>query len=102
MLRRIKEKISRGFFTMASSPCTPTPPSMASRMAGARLPDKSIDIEAVIKQQEMARDLPLPSLSAGQISACKNALKLLKQKSKSSSGRGVIDREFDTLQVFIC
>jgi hypothetical protein len=66
----------------------------------ARPPDRSFDIRAVIKQQDVARDLALPSLTAAQIASCEIALKVLKQKVKGTGGRNVIDREFDTLQVF--
>lgn len=88
--------MASGSSGMASSPATPTPASMTSRMA--RPPDRSFDIRAVIKQQDVARDLALPSLTAAQIASCENALKVLKQKVKGTGGRNVIDREFDTLQ----
>jgi hypothetical protein len=90
--------VASGSSGMASSPATPTPASMTSRMA--RPPDRSFDIRAVIKQQDVARDLALPSLTAAQIASCEIALKVLKQKVKGTGGRNVIDREFDTLQVF--
>ncbi|KAG0578237.1 hypothetical protein M758_4G007400 [Ceratodon purpureus] len=81
---------------MASSPVTPTPPSMTSRMA--RPPDRSFDIRSVVKQQDVAKDLPLPALTPTQIATCEHALKELKQKVKGNGGRNVIDREFDALQ----
>lgn len=101
-VKQIKEaEINRGgSSTMASSPVTPTPPSMTSRMA--RPPDRSVDMRAIIKQQEISRDLPLPSLTATQISTCKNVLLQLKQKIQGNGGRNMVDREFDTLQVCRC
>ena len=98
--KQIKEAVAGGSSGMASSPVTPTPPSMTSRMT--RPPDRSFDIRRVIEQQDVAMDLPLPPLTATQIATCENALKELKQKVKGSGGRNVIDREFDTLEVFNC
>lgn len=94
----IKGAVASGSSGMASSPVTPTPPSVASRRA--RPPDMSFDIRAVIKQQDVAKDLPLPSLTATQITTCENALKELKQKAIGNGVRNAIDREFDALQVF--
>ena len=70
---------------------------MTSRMA--RPPDRSFDIRSVVKQQDVAKDLPLPALTPTQIATCEHALKELKQKVKGNGGRNVIDREFDALQV---
>ena len=57
------------------------------------------DIRAVIKQQEMTKDLPLPSLTAKQILDCEEALEQLNSRMRSNGGRSQVDREFDTLQV---
>lgn len=93
------EVAAGGFSTMSSSPATTT---TSRNMAGARTLDREFDLRAVIKQQRIKRDLPLPSLTASQILTCENALKQLKLKAKGNGGRnlnGAIDCEFDTLQV---
>lgn len=84
---------------MADSPVTPTPHNTAHRVSVSRPPRRTFDIRAAIKQQEMEKDLPVPSMSSTQISLCEEALKQLKQKMKSGSARSQVDREFDTLQV---
>lgn len=97
-VKQIKESvIGSGSVPMVSSPVTPTPPSMTSRMA--RPPDRSVDLRAIVSQQQIARDLPLPTLTATQISTCETVLKHLKQKAKGNGGRTLVDREFDALQV---
>jgi len=100
-LKNVKGEVTGGLFAMSSSPVTPTPPSATPRMAGARTLDGDFDLGAVIKQQQIERDLPVPPITASQISTCENALKQLKLKAKGNGGRnlnGAIDCEFDTLQ----
>ncbi|KAG0618217.1 hypothetical protein M758_4G047300 [Ceratodon purpureus] len=87
---------------MSSSPVTPTPSTTSRMRGGVRASDREYDLGVVVKQQQIARDLPLPSLTASQLLACENALKQLKLKAKGNGGRnldGAIDCEFDTLQV---
>lgn len=82
---------------MGSLLCTPTPTQLNARITGGRTPDRTIDIGALIKHQEMTRDLPVPSLNPGQLRACKKALSVLRQKVNDSSGFGEIDQEYDAL-----
>lgn len=84
---------------MTTSPATPTPPTLAPRVSVMRPPNRMFDIRAVIKQQEMTKDLPLPSLTAKQILDCEEALEQLNSRMRSNGGRSQVDREFDTLQV---
>ena len=96
-LSNIRGEVTSGFSSISSSPST------TSRMAGARYPDREFDLGVVVKQQQIARDLPLPSFTTSQISTCENALKQLKLKAKGNGGQnlnGAIDCEFDTVQVF--
>ena len=84
---------------MTTSPATPTPPALAPRVSVMRPPNRMFDIRAAIKQQEMTKDLPLPSLTAKQILDCEEALEQLNSRMRSNGGRSQVDREFDTLQV---
>lgn len=84
---------------MTTSPATPTPPTLAPRVSVMRPPNRMFHIRAAIKQQDMTKDLPLPSLTEKQILYCEEALEQLNLRMRSNGGRSHVDREFDTLQV---